>query len=151
MSCKKCLKYGHTVNRCRETIATCARCSNQVHNNDKCTIYEVKCYHCEADHQTFSRNCPKFNRETELNLIQIRERIPRAQAIQKLLRLNPNLQLIFSNAVKNTCNLNRSKSRLILNKKANPTQVVRTQARVTQEFVESRSKFTKNWGEKDRL
>ena len=27
MSCKTCLRYGHTVKRCHETIATCAKCS----------------------------------------------------------------------------------------------------------------------------
>ena len=42
MSCKKFLKYGHTVKGCHETIVTCARCRNQVHNKDKCTSNEVK-------------------------------------------------------------------------------------------------------------
>ena len=27
MSCKTCLRYGHIVKKCHETIATCARCS----------------------------------------------------------------------------------------------------------------------------
>ena len=31
MSCKKCLKYGHTVNKCRESTATCAGCTHQGH------------------------------------------------------------------------------------------------------------------------
>ena len=40
MSCKTCLRYGHTVKRCHETVATCARCSCQGHNKDKCTSTE---------------------------------------------------------------------------------------------------------------
>ena len=70
MGCKTCLRYGHTVKRCRETIATCARCSNQRHNEDKCTSTEVRCCHYGADYQAFSRSCPIFKRETEI--IQIR-------------------------------------------------------------------------------
>ena len=31
MSCKKCLRYGHTLKRCHETIATYAMCTCQVH------------------------------------------------------------------------------------------------------------------------
>ena len=31
MSCKTCLRYGHTVKKCHETIATCAKCSCQGH------------------------------------------------------------------------------------------------------------------------
>ena len=83
---------------------------NQGHNTNKCTSTEIKCYHCEADHQAFSNNCPIFERETELIQIQTKERIPRLQAIRKLLRLNPNPGVIFSNAVKNTPNPTRSKS-----------------------------------------
>ena len=48
-------RYGHTVKICRETIATCARCSCKGHNNDKFTSTEVRCCHCGEDHQAFSR------------------------------------------------------------------------------------------------
>ena len=40
---------------------------------------------------------------------QAKERIPRVQATLKFLRLNPNPELIFSNAVKNTSNRTASK------------------------------------------
>ena len=109
-SCKKCLRYGHTVKRGRETIATCAWCSCQWHYKGKCTSNEVKCYHCGEDHQAISRNCPIFKRETEIVQIQRKERIRRLQAIRELLKLNPNPELIFSNAVKNTSNRNTSKT-----------------------------------------
>ena len=54
------------------------------------------------DHQAFSRNCPIFQRETEIVQVQANERIPRLHAIQNLPRLNPKPEIIFSNAVKNT-------------------------------------------------
>ena len=110
MSCKKCLKYGHTVKKYCEKIATCARCSKQGHNECKCTSAEVKCYHCEVDHQAFSKNCPKFKIETEIIQTQTNERMPRLQATQKLLKLNRNPESSFSNAVKNTPNPSRLKS-----------------------------------------
>ena len=110
MSCKTCHKFGHTAKRCHETIATCARCSCQGHDKDKCTSNEVKCYHYAEDHQTFSRNCPVFKKEMEIVRIQTKERIPSQQAIRKLLRLNPHPELIYSHAVKNTSNRTTSKS-----------------------------------------
>ena len=51
-----------------------------------------------------------FKRETEIVQIQTIERIPREQAILKLLRINPHPELIFSNAVKNTSSQITSKS-----------------------------------------
>ena len=35
MGCKTCLRHGHIVDGCRETIATCVRFSSQGHNTDK--------------------------------------------------------------------------------------------------------------------
>ena len=32
-SCRTCVRCGHTVKICHVTVATCARCSNQGHNN----------------------------------------------------------------------------------------------------------------------
>ena len=110
MSCKICLKYGHAAKRCHETIATCARCSCQGHNKDKCTSNEVKCYYCGEDHQTISRNCPVLKKEMEIVRIQTEERIPRQQVIRKLLRLYPHPELNYSHAVKNTSNRITSKS-----------------------------------------
>ena len=51
-----------------------------------------------------------FKRDSVIIQIQIKERIPRIQALRKLIRLNPNPELIYSNAVKNTSNQTRSKS-----------------------------------------
>ena len=110
MNCKTCLRQGHTMRRCRETIASCARCSCQGHNKDKCTSTEVRCCHFGEDHLAFERNCPIIKRETEIVQTQTKERIPRLQATQKLLRLNQNSDLILSNAVKNTSNRTTSKS-----------------------------------------
>ena len=110
MSCKTCLRYGHTVKRCHETIATCAKCSCQGHNKDKCTSTEVRRSHCGDDHQAFSRNCPIFKRETENGQVQTNERIPREQAIRKLFRINPHPEILFSNAENNTSKQTTSKS-----------------------------------------
>ena len=97
------------MKRCREITATCARCSSKGHKKDKCTSTEVRCCHCGVDHKAFSRNCAIFKRETEIVQIQTKERAPRLQALRKLLRLNPNPDLIFSNAIKNTSNPTASK------------------------------------------
>ena len=87
MSYKTCLKYGHIVKTCRETIATRAKCSKQGHNKDNCASAKVTCCICGADHQAFSRSCPLFKRETDIFQLQTKERTPRLQTIRKLLRL----------------------------------------------------------------
>ena len=104
------LDLGTQRKRCRETVATCDRCSNQGHNKEKCTRTKVRCCHCGVNHQAPSRNFLIFKREKEIVQFQTNEREPRLQAIQKLLRLNQNPEWILSNAVKNTSNSNTSKS-----------------------------------------
>ena len=106
--------YGHTVKRCHETIATCAKRSCQGHNKDKCTCTEVRCCDRGDDQQAFSRNYPKFKRETEIVQIQTKERIPGLQAIRKLLRINAHHELIFSNAVKKESQYESSEDNLPL-------------------------------------
>ena len=110
MSCRTCLRYGHTVKTCHETIVTCARCNCQGHNQDKGTSTEVRCCHCWDDHQTFSRNCAMFRKEIEIVQTQTKERIPRLPVIRKLLRKNSHPELVFSNTVMNTSNQTISKS-----------------------------------------
>ena len=83
--------------RCHETIATCS-----------CKL--IKCYHCGEDPQTYSRNCHVLKKEMEVVRVQTKERIPRQQAIRKLLRLDPHPELIFSHAVKNSSNRTTTKS-----------------------------------------
>ena len=98
------------MKRCQETIETCARCSCQGHNKDRCTSTEVRCCHCGDDHKAFSRNCPIFKINSEIVQIQTKQRIPRPQATRNLLRINPHPELIFSNAVKNSSNRTTWKS-----------------------------------------
>ena len=65
--------------------------------------------HCGEDHQAFARICPIFEEETKIDQIKTKDRLPRLQDLRKLLRINPNPELIFSNAVSNTSNRTTSK------------------------------------------
>ena len=126
MRCETCLRYGHTVKRWHEPIEACAKCSCHGHNKNMCTSTEDRRCHCGDYHQSFSRNCPVFKRETEIDLIQRKERIPRLQAIRKLLRINPHPDLIVSNAVKNTSNRTTSKYPTRSNQESHPNLVKTT-------------------------
>ena len=95
MKCKKCLNVGTQWKE---------------HSKLERISTEVKCCHCTADHQAFSRNCTIFKRETEFIQFQTKERIPRLQAIRKLLRLKLNPESIFPNAIKNISSPTRAKS-----------------------------------------
>ena len=80
-------------------------------------------------------------------------RIPRRQVVQKLFRVNPSPEIIFSNPVKTHLTQLDRNLRLVLNKIVNPTQIMRTQAwlkqaKVSQVLVDRRLNFTKTSGKK---
>ena len=99
------------------------------------------------------KELPKIRKKKQIIKIQTKERIPRLQAIRKLLRLDPNPEIIFSNAVKTPLSQLERNPRKVSNKKVSLTLVVGTkarlkQARISQEFVDNDLIFIKNSGEK---
>ena len=84
MSCNNCLEYGHTLKKCHNTVETCGKCNNTGHMKLNCTKADSKCHPCNENNLSFPRNCRLFKFETEVNEIQIIERISKAQAKQKL-------------------------------------------------------------------
>ena len=140
----------HTVNKWRETIPTCARCGKQGQNKYKCTITKVKCNQCEADHQASSINCPK-NQKRHRNHPEPNKR---THTHTKTSRTESESWINLQKRSKKTSITQLDwNPRLVLSKKVNVTQEVRTQpwlkqARLSQEFVDSRLKLTKISGEK---
>ena len=110
MSYKRCFKYANTVKICSETIASCASCRNKRHKKDKYISTEVRFCHCGPDHQAsqgtvqYSKEKQKSSKSKQKNAYPYK-----LQVVRKLLTLNPNPEVIFSNAVKNTSNLTSSK------------------------------------------
>jgi hypothetical protein len=66
LKCQKCLKFGHTKNRCSDPKDLCRGCVKTKHDG-QCA--ETKCYHCESpkeEHQTFSNLCPVMKKEKRI-------------------------------------------------------------------------------------
>jgi len=64
MRCFKCQRFGHHRNNCKHNI-TCARCSKADHDDKGCEE-PPHCVNCSGDHTAFSKNCPKWLQEKEI-------------------------------------------------------------------------------------
>ena len=71
LRCFKCQKFGHVRDRCpgREV---CGKCAQDLHEGP-CTGSE-KCVNCEAAHPSFSRACPEFIKERDIQEIRVQQK-----------------------------------------------------------------------------
>ncbi|GBO18982.1 hypothetical protein AVEN_275680-1 [Araneus ventricosus] len=73
--CFKCQKFGHTITACRSNKENCARCSLPDHNSQTCKSTTPKCFNCSGEHPSFSRSCPRYKLEKEIQTIKITKKI----------------------------------------------------------------------------
>ena len=62
MRCFRCLRFGHTRERCRNQPA-CGKCSSRDHSSDSCTAETLRCVNCDRDqspHSAFDPSCPAY-------------------------------------------------------------------------------------------
>lgn len=83
LRCFRCQRFGHHKNNCKNE-EICPKCGKNDHQEDGCQG-PLQCVNCNGDHAAFSRNCPRWMEEKDLqkikttNNISIRE----AKQIQK--------------------------------------------------------------------
>ena len=106
LHCKKCLEYGHSIKRCDSKVTRCKRCSDIHHIENQCDSQSPKCLQCSDPHVTATNECPVFRRESEILVIQDKEKVSRQQAAVIFNQRNPNQGLNYSAAAKQL--LNRS-------------------------------------------
>ncbi|KFM83317.1 Nucleic-acid-binding protein from mobile element jockey, partial [Stegodyphus mimosarum] len=100
MRCFQCQRFGHTKNSCRGKL-TCARCSLVGHESESCSAVPL-CINCKGEHTAFSRSCPKWKLEKEVQATKVNNNISYAEA-RRLVQTNqirPNTS--FAAAVKST-------------------------------------------------
>ena len=71
MRCFRCQRFGHTKVRCRNR-PVCAKCSSSEHLDEDCNSDKLRCVNCgdtQSPHASFSRSCPAFMKEKEINAI----------------------------------------------------------------------------------
>lgn len=76
--CFKCQGFAHGANNCRETIAICQNCGEEVHGSP-CNR-PPKCCNCKQPHSAASRDCYTYIFEEEVLSTQVRERLTYPEA-----------------------------------------------------------------------
>lgn len=91
LRCFNCQRFGHSQTSCRGS-ATCAKCGTTEHASEDCGN-EAKCINCGGDHPAYSRSCPKWQSEKEIQQIKITKNVsfPEARALAALTTPKPNL------------------------------------------------------------
>ncbi|GAB0096479.1 hypothetical protein DMENIID0001_120020 [Sergentomyia squamirostris] len=84
--CARCHKIGHTRKRCdsNKNKEICGICSEEPHGENPCT--SAKCVNCGGPHPSFSKTCPRYLDEREVNAIRTTMRIPYNLAWEELRR-----------------------------------------------------------------
>ncbi len=84
LRCFKCQRYGHHRMNCKRDLA-CARCGVVGHEDKECRC-EPHCVNCEGSHGSFSRDCPLWKKEKEIQNVKVTKGIsfPEARKIVEL-------------------------------------------------------------------
>ena len=82
LRCFKCQRFGHHQNNCRRT-PVCAKCGDERHTDRECDAQAQFCVNCKGAHTAFSRNCPTWKIEKEVQNIKATRNIsfPEARKI----------------------------------------------------------------------
>ncbi|GAB0098787.1 hypothetical protein DMENIID0001_145860 [Sergentomyia squamirostris] len=85
--CGICYKLGHTKKRCdsQKNKPTCGFCGEAAHPSEQQCL-RAKCVNCQGDHPSFSKSCPRFLEEKEINAIRVTMRILYSLAREELAR-----------------------------------------------------------------
>ena len=73
LRCFKCQRFGHGQNTCRGKL-TCARCGQFDHDNKAC-VNDVVCINCKGNHCAYSRECPRWKLEKQVQQVQVQNRL----------------------------------------------------------------------------
>ena len=81
LRCFKCQQFGHHQDNCKRT-KVCGRCAQADHQDSACTN-EIKCANCNAKHTAYSKDCPRWIKEKEIQRVRTEQKIsfPEARKI----------------------------------------------------------------------
>lgn len=85
--CVLCQRIGHSKKRCKsnQNKHVCGFCAQETHGDKPCE-HPAKCVNCNGNHPSFSKNCPIYLEEKEINAIRVTMRIPYNLARQEYRR-----------------------------------------------------------------
>ncbi|XP_015925526.2 uncharacterized protein [Parasteatoda tepidariorum] len=100
LRCFQCQRFGHSKASCRST-PICARCSGCGHDDTSCELPPL-CINCKGDHAAYSRNCPKWSQEKEIQTIKVMQNLTFNEARRMVTARTPRPGVSYSAAVKAT-------------------------------------------------
>lgn len=77
MRCITCQNYGHTQKVCKSETKVCCQCSNPL-PHEECG--PTKCYNCQGEHASFSKQCPTYIKEAKIMEIKTLENVSITEA-----------------------------------------------------------------------
>lgn len=86
LRCYKCQRFGHSKDSCRGSV-TCARCAGN-HDSENCQLPPL-CVNCKNDHPSFSRTCPLWTFEKEVQTVKIVRKISFPEARKRVSARTP--------------------------------------------------------------
>lgn len=91
LRCFRCQKFGHSKTSCRSKQEICAKCSEPNHDSNTCSNKDC-CANCQGNHPSYSRQCPKFKFEKEVQTVKVNNNIsfPEARKIVESRLPRPN-------------------------------------------------------------
>ncbi|XP_035214417.1 uncharacterized protein LOC118188158 [Stegodyphus dumicola] len=98
MRCFQCQRFGHSKMSCRGK-PTCARCSVEGHDSDSCKAVPL-CVNCKGEHTAFSRSCPKWKAEKEVQSLKVTKNLTYAEARKIIASTHPRLNVSYAEAAK---------------------------------------------------
>ncbi|GFU84764.1 uncharacterized protein TNCV_2127051 [Trichonephila clavipes] len=99
MGCFRCQSYGHGTASCSD-VAICNKCSSTEHASEACATERRKCANCKGEHAAYSKTCPKWQKEKEIQRIKVLENISYSEAKKRVVNiLPPRASTSYANAV----------------------------------------------------
>lgn len=121
LRCFKCQRFGHSQTACRGSL-TCARCSTVGHESEGCSGI-AKCINCQGDHPAYSRSCPKWIAEKEIQTLRVTQNISYIEARKQLYSRTPKVGVSYADMT-----AFRKPTKSIATQTENPIFYARTQS-----------------------
>ncbi|XP_067123947.1 uncharacterized protein [Centruroides vittatus] len=100
LRCFKCQRFGHSQTSCRGK-SLCAQCGTEGHNSTECKS-TPHCVNCQDAHPAYSRKCPAWQREKEIQRLKTVNNIPYPEARRMVTQSASLQQKTFASVLKST-------------------------------------------------
>ncbi|XP_055951418.1 uncharacterized protein LOC129987463 [Argiope bruennichi] len=97
--CFNCQKFGHSQHAYKSPTI-CAKCSMPGHDSSDCISGDFKCKNCQGDHPAFSKSCPQWILQKEIQTTKVRKNISFAEARKLVTDRTPKPGLAYSSVLK---------------------------------------------------